>query len=118
MLRKIRLELARTPEYPEGNTDQGYELVLPLQTDGHIDPQSYRAMRDQCRVHRFWKGEKIQSGAILHTGPNRWVFSYEPGTEDDEPVYKLDQHVFRVGEYLSIREPDGRMLPFKIVVIE
>ena len=36
-LKKVRLELARCAEYPEGSPDVGYEIVAPLNLDGHID---------------------------------------------------------------------------------
>ena len=33
----IRLELARSKDFPEGSTTHGYELVAPLDASGHID---------------------------------------------------------------------------------
>jgi hypothetical protein len=36
-LSKIRLELARCKEYPEGAHDIGYEFAAPLTADSRID---------------------------------------------------------------------------------
>jgi hypothetical protein len=36
-LRKVRLELARTAEFPDGSSQPGYEFVAPLTDDGHLD---------------------------------------------------------------------------------
>ena len=34
---KIRLELARNAEFPEGSRAHGYEFIAPLGEDGHLD---------------------------------------------------------------------------------
>jgi hypothetical protein len=44
------------------------------------------------------------------------MIDYEPGrSDDDEPGYRLGSHLFRPGEYVSIRDEDGDMLTFRIV---
>ena len=37
-LNKIRLELARTADFPQDSRRHGYEFVAPLNEDAHIDP--------------------------------------------------------------------------------
>lgn len=116
-LRTIRLELARTKEYPEGNPGCGYQFVAPLDADGHLDLEAFKRHKSECRVHRFWVGEKVRVGALLHLGRDRWVFSYDIGAEDDEPAFRFDRHQFLPGEYVSITEHDGVTRPFRIVSI-
>ena len=116
-LKKIRLELARTKEFPDGNARCGYEFTAPLTKDGHLDLELYRKNKSACRVFRFWEGQKTEEGALLHLGRDRWVFSYAPGTDDDEPAFKFDRHNFVAGEYVSITEHDGITRPFKIVSV-
>lgn len=118
VLRNIRLELARTKEQPEGNPRCGYEFTAPLTADGHLDAEGYKGHKADCRVNRFWEGEKAEQGALRHLGPDRWVFSYAAGTDDDEPAFKFDRHNFVVGEYVSITEHDGVTRPFKVVSIK
>lgn len=116
-LKKIRLELARTKEFPDGNAACGYEVVAPLDAGGHIDLAGWKANKDRCTVRRFWPGQDDERGLLIHAH-NRWVFSYAPGEEDDEPVFKLDRHLFKTGEYVTITEHDGVARPFRIVSVK
>jgi hypothetical protein len=116
-LKKIRLELARTKEAPEGNPRCGYEFTAPLTKDGHLDATLHKQRKAECRVSRFWEGQKAEQGALLHLGKDRWVFSYAPGSDDDEPAFKFDRHAFVPGEYVSITEHDGVTRPFKVVSV-
>jgi hypothetical protein len=52
--KRIRLNLARSKEYPMGSSRHGYELVAPLNAEGHIDPQLWQRYRQYCHVRRFW----------------------------------------------------------------
>ena len=115
-LQTIRLELARDPEHPEGSSRHGYEFVAPLQDDGHIDAEAWRKERKNCRVWRFWFGEPDEFGHLVHTRARTWAFHYDIKGEpdDDEPGYRFDSHVFAEGEYVSIREHDGRLRTFRV----
>ena len=117
MLRRIRLELARTKEFPTGSHAHGYELVAPLTSDGHLDPEAWKANRQIATVHRFWRGEDDQTGQLVRTRAGRWAFSYSPGDEDDEPIHRLEDHRFVEGEYVSVREADGETHPFVVVQV-
>ena len=108
----IKLVLARTDEFPNGSTAHGYDIVAPLSEDGHLDEAAWRADKAKSRVHRFWEGEEDEVGTLIHTRHRTWAFSYEPGEDDDEPIFKLEQHVFREGEYLPITDHEGDALPF------
>ena len=93
--RRIRLELARSKEFPNGSANHGYELVAPLDSDAHIDPVLWQKYRENCRVRRFWgNGEEI--GYLLHKpgGPEhaRWVFDYRKTTQ--ESGYRLEPTPF------------------------
>lgn len=117
-LKRIRLELARTTEFPEGSPDHGYELVAPLDVDGHLDIDEWRSATKDCRVRRFWLGEDDEIGHLVHTRHRAWAFSYAPGEDDDEPVFRLERHLFRIGEYVSVTEHDGVTRPFRVVSVE
>jgi hypothetical protein len=114
VLSKIRLELARTPQFPGGSTRCGYEFKAPLDATGHLDAQAWPRLKDECTVRRFWQHENDEYGQLLHHRGKRWVFSYRPGEDDDEPIFRFDSHVFKVGEYVSVTEHDGVTRPFKI----
>ena len=112
----VHLELARTPEVPSGSRAHGYDLVLPLHEDGHLDPNEWRQSRKLCTVARFWPGQN-ENGHLIHSRSGAWAFSYAPGEEDDEPVYRLADHVFSEGEYVSVREHDGVTRPFRVLSV-
>ena len=117
-LKTIRLELARTPAFPEGNPACGYEFRAPLGADGHIDADEWRAHKHDSTVHRFWQGEDDEHGHLIHTRHRTWAFSYAPGEEDDTPFFRFEAHSFVPGEYVAITEKGGEAYPFKVVSVE
>jgi hypothetical protein len=114
---RIRLELARTPGFPEGSANHGYDLVAPLDAAGHLDVTGWQAAKSSCTVRRFWAGEDDERGHLVHTRHHVWAFSYRPGEDDDEPIFRLEKHVFQTGEYLSITEHDGVTRPFRVAAV-
>jgi hypothetical protein len=116
-LARIRLELARTPEFPEGSTRHGYEFIAPLNGDAHIDPKAWKELKDRCKVSRFWGDEEPEQGTLRHVGKG-WRFDYDPSdNDDDEPFFRLDRHALTPGAYVSITEHDGVQRPFKVVSV-
>jgi hypothetical protein len=123
VFKRIRLNLARSKEFPTGSERHGYEFVAPLDAGGHIDPELWRTNREHCGVRRFWAGEDDEVGRLVHKpgGPEhaRWVFDYdETAEDDDEAGYRFGAHAFRPGEYVSIRDEDGAMHTFQVVSVE
>ncbi len=114
-LMRIRLELARSHEFSEGSTRHGYTFTLPLGKDGRLDRDAFAENPDICSVHRFWEGEGDSVGQLVRGRGAAWAFSFRSGSDDDEAIHRLADHVFRPGEYLSVREHDGRILTFRIV---
>jgi hypothetical protein len=119
----IRLNLARSKEFPEGSAQHGYDFVAPLDGNGHIDLEQWRKERAHCRVRRFWAGEDDEIGLVVHKPGGaeqaRWVFDYDQTAEDDdESGYRFGTHAFRPGEYVSIRNDDGEMHTFVVVSVE
>jgi len=116
-LKQIRLELARTPEFPNGSAVHGYELVAPLDGKGHLDSAGFSDAKSACTVRRFWDGADDEHGSLIHTRGG-WVFSYAPGPDDYEPIFKLDRHQFTVGDYITVTEHDGVARPFRVVEVK
>ena len=120
-LKKIRLELARSKDFPDGSATRGYEFVAPLDPIGHIDPSLWQKYREHCRVVRFW-GDKEETGRLLHKPGGaehaRWIFDYDSSAEaDDEPGYRFGAHSFRQGEYVSVRDVNDEMHTFRVVSV-
>ena len=117
-LKKIRLELARTSQFPEGSARHGYEFVAPLDAKGHLDPKGFAKAKGACTVLRFWNTNPDEHGQLIHRRDGSWAFSYQPGDEDDEPIFRFDRHHFVVGEYVTVTEHDGVARPFRIAAIQ
>jgi hypothetical protein len=113
-LMRIRLVLARTPEFPVGSSEHGYEFIGPLTSDEHIDAEAWKKVKEKCRVVRFWGDEPERQGFLRHVG-HGWRFDYDPKDDaDDEPFFKLDRHDLRPGAYVSVTESDGVQRPFRV----
>ena len=120
--KRIRLDLARSKEFPLGSSQHGYEFVAPLDAKGHIDTGLWQAHRYNCRVRRFWKGEDDQIGRVVHKPGGqehaRWVFDYDRSrADDDEAGYRFGVHAFLPGEYVTISGQD-QPHTFRVVSVE
>lgn len=117
-LKRIRLELARDHEFPNGSRDRGYDFIAPLDDQGHLLAAEWREDRDRCRVKRFWAGQADEIGHLVHRRGGAWAFDYNPKSEvDDEKGFKFDRHQFMPGEYVSITEHDGVQRTFFIKAV-
>ena len=122
-LKRIRLHLARSKEFPSGSARHGYEFVAPLDARGHIDPHLWQLHRGHCGVRRFWNGADEQIGHLVHKPGGaehaRWVFDYDASrTDDDESGYRFGTHVFAPGEYVSIRDEANEVHTFQVTSVE
>jgi hypothetical protein len=106
------------PGIPAGSHRHGYEFVLPLSGSGRIDRKAYRKTPELCTVHRFWEGSGDLIGTIHHTSHDRWMFSFHAGQMEDEPIPRFAEHVFREGEYMTVRETAGGEHTFRIAPVE
>lgn len=114
---QVRLELARTPEFPDGSVGRAYILRLPLTDEALIDEIALARNPAMATVRRHWPNEADQRGYIVRRGKG-WAFSYALGDDDDESVHHLEAHPLRLGESVRIMEPDGQSNPFLVVSSE
>lgn len=122
-MKRIHLVLARGKGNPEGSDRDGYTFVAPLDAAGKISLDEWKAERGRCFVHRIRDGVVEERGLLVHRagghGGATWAFDYDLNdTDDDEEGYRLGDHVFAPGEYVSIRDEDGEMLTYKVKSVE
>ena len=119
LLKHVRMELARDHDYPNGSRERAYELVAPIDEEGHIVVEAWRLLRDRCRVKRFWPGEPSEVGHLVHKPGGAWAFHYDihGDAAHDETGYRLDKHKLAPGEYISIKEQDGVMRTFRVTAV-
>jgi glycosyltransferase involved in cell wall biosynthesis len=117
--RKIRLELAREPGHPDGDSHTGYEFVAPLDDDGRLDPDAWSARAANCVVRGFAPDRNDRRGLLRYDHKAGWYFDYDPQKNwDDERGFRLDAEVFERGEYVSLADDDERTHTYRIVAIE
>jgi hypothetical protein len=116
-LKLIRLELARTREFPNGDPRHGYELRAPLTRDGRLDAAAYMKSAQLCTARHFRPDGDDEHGELIRTRPGDWALSYDLGEADDEPIYRLGDHRFLEGEYITITEHDGEARVFRVVSV-
>ena len=121
-LKRIRLELARDHDFPNGSRERGYDFIAPVDDQGHLLAAEWHKQRDRCRVRRFWAEQPDEIGRLVHKRGGSlgatWAFDYNPTTDiDDEPGFKLDQHLLVPGGYVSITEHDGVQRTFFIKAV-
>lgn len=113
----VRLELARAPGFPNGSASRAYLLHLPLDEQGVVDEETFRKAPALATVRRHWPNERDRSGYVIRKGRG-WAFSYAVCDDDDEGIFHLESHPLRAGEYVTITEPDGQQLPYRVMVAE
>ncbi len=117
--RHIKLELAREKDHPRGDGEHGYDILAPLMPDGKIDSEIAKKNRTKCRVRRFRPNEPDAIGLLLNGPGGRWSIDYDDTRpDDDEAAFKFGDEHFTLGEYVSIKEDDGKMHTFKITLVQ
>jgi hypothetical protein len=114
-LYELRLELARQLDRPSGDSGHGYDLVVPLTPSGRLDLRLWQADPAACRIRRFRPGEQDAIGRLARDASRRWRFDYSPAPMQEEPSFRFGDEHFALGEYVSIRESDGRFHHFRII---
>ena len=67
----------------------------------------WAAVKQLCTVKRIQNDHEVEFGLLVLNRHGKWVFSYAVGDDDDETLFRLADHRFNPGEYISITEHDG-----------
>jgi hypothetical protein len=109
--RHVRLLLAREKGHPEGERDAGYDLLIPLDDSGKLDPADWKTHQNVCRVRRFDGNEEERIGRLRRKPGGQWFIEYRDG--EDDVGFRFGDERFVLGEYISI-ESDGVMHTYKV----
>lgn len=110
--KSIRLELARTGEFPAGSVSRAYLLRLPLDDFDIVDRSAFQENPSRATVRRHWSTEPDERGAIIPSGSD-WAMA----SEEKRRLLKLDSQPVRIGRQVSVVEPDGTVLPFNVASV-
>ena len=91
--RQIRIVLAREPGHPDGDDEVSYIFVAPVDAEGRINQNLWRAHREACRVARHRPNEEDQLGHLVHHAGGAWGFHYDVETQlpDDVGFHFADE---------------------------
>ena len=115
--RHVRLVLAREKGHPSGDRSEGYDLVIPLDVEGRLDPAEWKAHQAACRIRRFRHAEVDLVGHLRRKPGGQWYFDYAKGEDDDESGFRFGDERFIAGEYVSIRS-GGKMHTYQVALVE
>lgn len=110
--RSIRLELASTGEFPDGSVSRAYLVRLPLNDRDYVDEGAVAKAPSKATVRRHWSTDADQRGLITRSG-NDWVMR----CRDSQRMLRLNNMPIQLGRQVSVVEPDGTVLPFKIASV-
>ncbi len=119
-LSRIVMRLARNP----GTELRRWRRPSRLRPDraprlpmAHLDEAAYAKSKASCSVRRFAPDEEAADGRLARKGAH-WFFDYDStDTADDEPVHRLGEHKFALGEYVTVTDEDGRPLTYKVMEV-
>ena len=111
--KSILLELSQTGEFPAGSVSRAYLIRLPLDDRDHVDADNVIKNPSRATVRRHWSTEPDQAGIMVQCGDD-WAMR---GTNMPDRVLRLDGTPVRLGQQVSITEPDGTVLPFKVASV-
>jgi hypothetical protein len=116
-LTHLKLTLSRNPDagFPEGDSRYGYVIVAPLNRDGLIDVEKWRANRARCTVIRFAPDTESRADGWLSHRNEKWRIHYDEKDEGpDEAFDHLGDHRLFIGDYVTITSPIGNDLVYQV----
>jgi hypothetical protein len=115
--RQIRIELAREPGHPEGDTSVAYVIVAPLDEDDRIDPALWREHCEACRIARLRPDREDDHGHLIHRQGGGWAFHYDAAEKmPDEIGFHFADERFVSGEYVSINQ-GGKLHTYRVASV-
>ena len=116
-LNLIRLESVGEGERADSDPREGYLFQAPLTEEGTLDSDAFEIVSNLCRVRRFARHTVNESGQLVRTEEG-WAFSCVLGESDETPIVRLVAESFRIGDVVTITEPDGEARSYRVVSIE
>lgn len=115
--RHVKMLLARTKDHPQGEPNEGYDLLVPLDSEGRLDADIWRKNQTACRVRHFTEDGDARIGRLKRKPGGQWYFDYEPGESDDEIGFRFGEERFLTGEYVSVGHAQN-MRTYRVARVE
>ena len=107
--------LAYAPGRPEGDLSDRLELRVALTPQGQLDDDAFAADPLPWSSLRILPDGSERPGELvaLETG---WAL--RSARSEDDPLWALEGRVFRPGDLVTLRRPDGEELAFRVVNVD
>ena len=114
-MRKLTMLLARGPGLPEGDLNDRMVMHLSLTPQGHLDQAAFDTAPQPWLAARDRPGLNTKTSELIHLDE---AWALKSTSDDDDPLWVVEGHVFRPGELVVLRRPDGEELLFRIVALD
>ena len=111
--KSIRLELASTGAFPAGSVSRAFLVHLPLDDFDVVDRTALASSPSKATARRHWSSDPDERGHLVPSG-REWAVRCR-GKPDR--LLRLDGTPMRLGQHVSVVEPDGTVLPLKVASI-
>ena len=111
--RSIRLELGKTKQFPAGSVSRAYLVNLPLDDFDAVDGAALAQSPSRATVRRYWSTEPDEHGRMVASG-SAWAIRCD-GKPDR--LLRLNGTPMRLGQEVSVVDPDGNVLPLKVASV-
>ncbi len=110
---RVTLVLARSREFPLGDSRCSYELLLPLNEDHGLDLEAWNRRRYGNPVRRFCRDIGEAEGELKHDRRG-WFVAFGHGEAREEAFFAEDGPSFALDERIPIVEWDGQIRIFRV----
>ena len=111
--RSIRLELGSTGDFPAGSVSRVFLVNLPLDDFDLVDVAVLAGTPSKATARRHWATEPDERGQIVPLGAD-WAVRCR-GKPDR--VLQINGAPMRLGQQVSVVDPDGTVLPLKVASV-
>ena len=111
--KSVRLELGSTGKFPAGSVGRAFLVNLPLNDYDLVDGAALARTPSKATARRHWSTEPDERGHIVPAGPD-WAMRCS-GKPDR--VLQLNGTPIRLGQQVSIIDPDGTVLPLRVASV-
>jgi hypothetical protein len=112
---KLQLVLAQAPGLPSGDLEDRLELRLGLTPQGQLDGHAFESSPTPWLATRERPGRPARRSELIRLDGG-WAL--QSMCHEDDPLWAFEGWVFRPGELVRLRRPDGTELLFRIVQVE
>lgn len=118
LIKTVVLQLALNPGADPATVRraQGYVITAPFDAEGRLNAAGVAPRR--WPVRRFGDPGDGEVGWLTHRG-KAWFIDYDEDTaHDDEAIFRLSEHRFAIGEYVTITNHAGKSLTYRVAEVE